>query len=502
MKEEGMSETSQNKRVADFLAATGNLFIGGKRREAVSGRTFETPNPATGETLATVAEGGAEDIDLAVTAARAAFDNGPWRTLTPSQRGKILWRIGDLIEEHAEELAEIESLDNGKPRLQAQFADVPVSAELFHYMAGWATKIDGDTLTLSTPYAPGAQFHAYTLREPLGVVGQIIPWNFPLMMAAWKLAPALATGNTVVLKPAEQTPLSALYLADLLAEAGLPDGVVNIVPGFGETAGAALAAHPAVDKIAFTGSTEVGKLILRAAEGNLKKVTLELGGKAPNVVFADADIDAAIKGAADAIFFNQGQVCCAGSRLYVEGDAYDDVIAGVSEIANAIKVGDGRDPGTQMGPLVSAEQLKRVSGYVVSGLQDGASAAAGGAAPGGAGYYYPPTVLTGTRPDMKVVREEIFGPVVVADRFDDPGQIAAIANDSIYGLSAGIWTRDVSKAHLFAKAMQAGTVWVNCFNILDASLPFGGYKQSGWGREMGHEVLDAYTQTKSVVISL
>ena len=306
-----MSETSH--RVADFLAATGTLFIGGKHRDALSGRTFSTPNPATGETLATVAEGGAEDIDLAVTAARAAYDDGPWRTLTPSQRGKILWRIGDLIESHAEELAEIESLDNGKPRLQAQFADVAVSAELFHYMAGWATKIDGDTLTLSTPYAPGAQFHAYTLREPLGVVGQIIPWNFPLMMAAWKLAPALATGNTVVLKLAEQTPLSALYLADLLVEAGLPDGVVNIVPGFGETAGAALAAHPAVDKIAFTGSTEVGKLILRAAEGNLKKVTLELGGKAPNVVFADADIDAAIKGAADAIFFNQGQVCCAGS---------------------------------------------------------------------------------------------------------------------------------------------------------------------------------------------
>jgi phenylacetaldehyde dehydrogenase len=278
--------------------------------------------------------------------------------------------------------------------------------------------------------------------------------------------------------------------------------VVNIVPGFGETAGAALAAHPAVDKIAFTGSTEVGKLILRAAEGNLKKVTLELGGKAPNVVFADADLDAAIKGAADAIFFNQGQVCCAGSRLYVEGDAYDDVIAGVSEIASAIKVGDGRDPATQMGPLVSAEQLERVSGYVGSGLRDGASATAGGTAPGGAGYYYPPTVLTGTRPDMKVVREEIFGPVVVADRFDDPGEIVATANDSIYGLSAGIWTRDVSKAHTFAKAMQAGTVWVNCFNILDASLPFGGYKQSGWGREMGHEVLDAYTQTKSVVISL
>ena len=496
-----MGETGTNKRVADFLAAPGGLFIGGRRRPALSGATFDTPNPATGAVLATVAEGRAEDVDLAVAAARAAFD-GPWSALTPSQRGKILWRIGDLITDHAAELAEIESLDNGKPKLQAQFADVAVAAELFHYMAGWATKIEGTTLTLSTPYAPGAQFHAYTLREPLGVVGQIIPWNFPLMMAAWKLAPALATGNTVVLKPAEQTPLSVLYLADLLVEAGVPDGVVNIVTGYGETAGAALAAHPGVDKVAFTGSTEVGKLILRAAEGNLKKVSLELGGKAPNVVFADADIDAAIQGAADAIFFNQGQVCCAGSRLYVQGPAYDDVIAGVAEIARTIKVGDGLDPGTQMGPLVSAEQLARVSGYVTGGLADGATAAAGGTAPGGAGFYYPPTVLTDTRPDMAVVREEIFGPVVVADRFDDPGEIAARANDSIYGLSAGIWTRDVSKAHRFARSIQAGTVWINCFNILDASLPFGGYKQSGWGREMGHEVLDAYTQTKSVVTLL
>jgi phenylacetaldehyde dehydrogenase len=497
-----MPETTRQKRVADFLATPARLFIAGERRDALSGRTFTTPNPATGEALAIVAEGGAEDIDLAVRAARSAFDDGPWRTLTPSQRGKVLWRIGDLILEHAEELAEIESLDNGKPLLQAQFADVPVAAELFHYMAGWSTKLDGTTLALSTPYAPGANFHAYTLREPLGVVGQIIPWNFPLMMAAWKLAPALATGNTVVLKPAEQTPLSVLYLADLLIEAGVPVGVVNIVPGFGETAGAALAAHLNVDKVAFTGSNEVGKLILRAAEGNLKKVTLELGGKAPNIVFADADLNQAIEGAANAIFFNQGQVCCAGSRLYVEAGAYDEVIDGVSEIARSMKVGDGRDPGTQMGPLVSAEQLDRVSGYVAAGLEDGARAAAGGVAPDGAGYYYPPTVLTDTRPDMTVVREEIFGPVVVADRFEDPADIVSTANDSIFGLSAGIWTRDVSKAHKFAQAIQAGTVWVNCFNILDASLPFGGYKQSGWGREMGHEVLDAYTQTKSVVISL
>jgi phenylacetaldehyde dehydrogenase len=495
-----MAETT-SKRVADFLSREVPLFIGGQHRKSQSGKTFETPNPATGKTLATVAEGDAADIDEAVRAARAAYD-GAWSDLTPSSRGKILWKIGDLIEEHAEELADLESLDNGKPKLQAQFADVAVAAELFHYMAGWTTKLEGNTLSLSTPYAPGAQFHAYTLREPLGVVGQIIPWNFPLMMASWKLAPALACGNTVVLKPAEQTPLSVIFLADLLTEAGLPDGVVNIVNGYGETAGAALAAHADVDKIAFTGSTQVGKLVLRAAEGNLKKVTLELGGKGPNVVFDDADVEAAVAGAADAIFFNQGQVCCAGSRLYVQSGIYDDLVAGVTEAARNIKVGDGLLPDTQMGPLVSSEQVERVSGYVQQGLADGAVATAGASPVSGPGFFYPATVLTNTRPGMSVVTDEIFGPVLVADRFDDANEAASVANDSIYGLSAGIWTTDVSKAHTFAKKIQAGTVWVNCFNILDASLPFGGYKQSGWGREMGHEVLNAYTQTKSVVTML
>jgi phenylacetaldehyde dehydrogenase len=495
-----MAETT-SKRVADFLSREVPLFIGGQHRKSLSGKTFETPNPATGKTLATVAEGDAADIDEAVRAARAAYD-GAWRDLTPSSRGKILWKIGDLIEEHAEELAELESLDNGKPKLQAQFADVAVAAELFHYMAGWTTKLEGDTMSLSTPYAPGAQFHAYTLREPLGVVGQIIPWNFPLMMASWKLAPALACGNTLVLKPAEQTPLSAIFLADLLTEAGLPDGVVNIVNGYGETAGAALAAHDDVDKIAFTGSTQVGKLVLRAAEGNLKKVTLELGGKGPNVVFDDADLEAAVAGAADAIFFNQGQVCCAGSRLYVQSGIYDDLVAGVTEAARNIKVGDGRLPDTQMGPLVSSEQVERVSGYVQQGLADGAIATAGASPVSRPGFFYPATVLTNTRPAMSVVTDEIFGPVLVADRFDDADEAASVANDSIYGLSAGIWTKDVSKAHTFATKIQAGTVWVNCFNILDASLPFGGYKQSGWGREGGHEVLNAYTQTKSVVMML
>jgi phenylacetaldehyde dehydrogenase len=493
-----MTGISTNKVVNDFLATEGKLFIGGEWRAALSGKTFQTPNPATGQVLATVADGQSEDIDAAVVSARKAYE-GDWSRLTPSARSKILWRVADLIGEHAATLAEIESLDNGKPMTHAQFVDVAMATELFHYMAGWCTKLEGNTLSLSTPYAPGATFHAYTLREPIGVCGQIIPWNFPLLMAAWKLAPALACGNTIVLKPAEQTPLSVLYLADLLVEAGLPAGVVNIVTGQGETAGAPLAAHPGVDKIAFTGSTEVGKLIVDAARGNLKKVSLELGGKAPNIIFDDADLSTAIEGAANAIFFNQGQVCCAGSRLYVQSGIYDEVIAGVSAIANGIKVGDGREADTVMGPLVSAEQLQRVAGYVAGGISAGATAAAGGNTLGQGGYFFQPTVLTDTRPDMAVVKEEIFGPVLVADRFDDVEAIVRTANDTEFGLSAGIWTSDVSKAHRVAKQLQAGTVWVNCFNILDASLPFGGYKQSGWGREMGHEVLNAYTQVKSVV---
>jgi phenylacetaldehyde dehydrogenase len=348
---------------------------------------------------------------------------------------------------------------------------------------------------------PGANFHSYTLREPVGVVGQIIPWNFPLLMAAWKLGPALTTGNTVVLKPAEQTPLTALRLAGLIAEAGVPEGVVNVVTGFGETAGAALAAHPDVDKVAFTGSTEVGRLIVQAAAGNLKKVSLELGGKSPNIVFDDAEDDA-VEGAANAIFFNHGQCCVAGSRLYVHQDRFDDVVNGVAEIAKGIKLGPGLEAGTQMGPLVSDEQLRRVTGYLDSGLEDGATALTGGGRYGDRGYFVEPTVLTNTRPDMKVVREEIFGPVVVAAPFSDLDEIAAAANDSEYGLGAGIWTRDISKAHALAKKIRAGTVWINCYNVFDASLPFGGYKQSGWGREMGHEVLEAYTEVKAVTTQL
>ncbi len=465
------------------------------------GQGVRDPNPATGETLAHIAEGDAEDINRAVRAARAAFD-GPWSRMTPSDRGRIIWKIGDLILEHAEELAQLESLDNGKPYAVALGADVPLAADLFHYMAGWATKINGSTIDISVPYMPGANFHYYTLREPIGVVGQIIPWNFPLLMAAWKLGPALTTGCTVVLKPAEQTPLTALRLAELVAEAGVPDGVVNVVPGFGETAGAALAAHGDVDKVAFTGSTEVGKLIVAAAgASNLKKLTLELGGKSPNIVFDDAE-DGAIEGAANAIFFNHGQCCVAGSRLFVQESRFDEVVDGVAEIAKSIKLGSGLDPTTQMGPLVSEEQFQRVSGFLESGRTDGATALAGGGRHGERGYFIEPTVLTNTRPDMKVVREEIFGPVVVAAPFSSLDEIAAVANDSDYGLGAGIWTRDISKAHALAKKIRAGTVWINCYNVFDASLPFGGYKQSGWGREMGGEVLNNYTEVKAVTTLL
>jgi phenylacetaldehyde dehydrogenase len=485
-----------------FLAKPRKMLINGQWVDSASGKTFQVYNPATGDVLAHVAEGDKEDINRAVAAARAAFDTGPWHTTTPSERGKLLWRLADLLEKNAQEFAELESLDNGKPLTIAAGADVPLAVDMFRYMAGWATKIEGNTIPLSVHYTPGVRYHAYTSREPVGVVGQIIPWNFPLLMAVWKMAPALATGCTVVLKPAEQTPLTALRLGELVAEAGFPPGVVNIVPGYGETAGAALAAHPQVDKVAFTGSTEVGKLILQAAAGNLKKVSLELGGKSPNVIMADANIDEAIAGSANAIFFNQGQVCCAGSRLFIQKKIFDKVVEGVVGAAKAIKVGPGLDPATQMGPLVSEEQLHRVVGYMQAGEKEGARAVAGGHQIKRNGYFVEPTVFVDTKDSMKVVREEIFGPVVTALPFDEVSELVPRANDTIYGLAAGIWTKDVSKAHEVAAAIKAGTVWVNCWNIFDAALPFGGYRQSGWGREMGHQVLDLYTEVKSVCIRL
>jgi phenylacetaldehyde dehydrogenase len=485
-------------KVTSFLAKNQKMLINGKWVEAVSGKTFPTYNPATGEVLAQVAEGDREDIDHAVTAARAAFEAGPWRKMTPSERGRAVWKLGDLIEENLEELAELEMLDNGKPLKVARAADVPLAADIFRYMAGWATKIEGNTIPLSMP----GKYLAYTLREPVGVIGQIIPWNFPLLMAAWKLAPALAAGCTVVLKPAEQTPLSAIRLGELIQQAGIPDGVVNVVPGYGETAGSALAAHPDVDKVAFTGSTEVGKLIVQAAAGNLKKVSLELGGKSPNIIFADGDVDAAIAGAAMAIFFNHGQCCCAGSRLYVEKRIFDQVVEGVSEKARRIRVGPGWESTTDMGPLVSEEQLNRVCGYLESGFSEGAKATVGGERHGDKGYFVKPTVLVDTRENMKVIREEIFGPVVAAIPFSDPAEVVARANGTVYGLAAGIWTRDIGKAHRLAADLRAGTVWVNCYNVFDAALPFGGYKQSGWGREMGHAALELYTEVKAICTAL
>jgi betaine-aldehyde dehydrogenase len=476
------------------------LFIDGKWVDAESGKTFDTPNPATGAKLAEVAEGDKADIDKAVAAARRAFE-GKWSKVSARDRGRMLYKLSQLIEAKSGELAALETADNGKPIRETSYVDLPQVVENFEYFAGWATKIEGETIPV-----PGEMFN-YTLREPVGVCGQIIPWNFPLLMAAWKLAPALAAGNTVVLKPAEQTPVGAMELASLIQEAGFPDGVVNVVPGYGETAGAALASHPDIDKVAFTGSTEVGKLIAKAAADNLTKVSLELGGKAPNIVFADADMEQAVNGAMMGIFFNQGQVCCAGSRLFVDASVKDEFLDRFKERAGRLKVGDPMDKSTQMGPQVSEEQLNRIKGYVDIAKGEGAQVLAGGCAPQlegdfQKGYFFQPTIFGDVKNSMRVAQEEIFGPVVSVITFEGEEDLIKQANEIVYGLSAGIWTKDITRAHRFAKAIHAGVVWINTYNMFNAASPFGGYKQSGYGREMGKHALEMYTHVKSVWVDL
>jgi phenylacetaldehyde dehydrogenase len=498
----GISAIERAGRLKAALAAAPRpLLIDGKLRPSLSGDTFDTLNPATGETLARVARANAADVDLAVAAARKAFENRAWRQMSANDRTNLLLRLADLIEKEADDLAVLECLNNGKPAHLTRLVEVEGSIKTFRYFAGWPTKFGGETLPVSP--RGGVQILNYTTREPIGVAGLIVPWNYPLSMAAWKVAPALAAGCCVVLKPAEQTPLTALRLGELALEAGFPPGVLNVVTGFGD-AGAALVAHPGVDKIAFTGSTEVGKLIVKAAAGNLKKVSLELGGKSPHIVFPDADLDAAAAAVASGIFFNQGQTCTAGSRLYAHADCFDRVIEGVTAAAKKLQVGDGLLPTSDLGPLVSQEQWDRVNGYVGIGRQEGARVLTGGKRPKGLerGFFFEPTVFVDATPNMRIVREEIFGPVLTALPWKDVDDLLTMANDSEYGLSAGIWTNNIKQAHRAAAALKAGSVWINCYNLVDPATPFGGFKQSGWGREHGRQAMELYSETKSVWVNL
>ena len=476
----------------------GKLIINGEAVDAASGRTYTTWNPATESPICEVAEAGVEDVDRAVRAARAAFESGPWPKMKPAERQRILFRLGDLILAHADELGRLETLDNGKPIFESKLIDAPMVANCFHYFAGWATKIAGDTL----PVNPTV--FTYTLREPIGVVGAIIPWNFPMIMVGWKAAPALAAGNTVVLKPAELTPLSALRIAELALEAGLPPGVFNVISGKGSVAGEAMVKHPGVDKISFTGSTEVGRHIMKTAADTMKRLTLELGGKSPNIVFADADLDAALKGATAGIFYGKGEVCAAGSRLLVESSIYDDFVARLSERSAKMSPSDPLDPKSRLGSLVSEGQMQKVLGWVETGIKEGARVVAGGKRQpvNGKGWFVQATVLDGVENRMQVAQEEIFGPVLAVIRFDGVDDAIAKANDIPYGLASGVWTRDVKKALGVSRRLQAGTVWVNMYNYYDAGMPFGGIKQSGFGKDLGPDSLNEYTHTKSVWVNL
>ena len=483
------------KPLATYNGPT-QLLIDGQWREAVSGKRFDTLNPATGEVITSVAEADKADVDLAVKAARKAFEEGPWSKMTATDRGRVLSKLADLIMEHRDDLAELETMDNGKPISDSRNIDVPLVADCIEYYAGWANKVHGETIPVPGP------FLNYTLREPIGVVGQIVAWNFPMLLAAWKLGPALATGNTVVLKPAEQTPLSALRLGELCLEAGIPPCVVNVLPGFGPTAGSALVTHPDVDKIAFTGEYITGQTIMREAAGTLKRISFELGGKSPNIVFADADLDAAVAGSLMGIFWNQGEVCCAGSRLFLQESVYDQFMDKLVGQAGKMKVGDPMDPSTQIGALISEDHLNKVLRYINIGKAEGATLRTGGDQPTKRGYFVNPTIFDGVNDSMKIAREEIFGPVLSVIRFKDMDEVVPRANNTFYGLAAAVWTRDVGKAHAMARKLKAGTVWVNTYNVISSLSPFGGYKMSGFGRELGVHALESYTQVKSVWVSL
>ena len=492
-----------SQRAAAFLARDAHkLLIDGQWLPADSGATLDVINPATEAVIGQVASAGKSDVDKAVKAARRAFDEGPWSTMRPAERQRLILKLADLVEEHAQALAEVESLDNGKSVGIARAVDLAVAIDTLRYMAGWATKIEGATNEVSVPFAPQMQFVTYTRREAVGVVAAVVAWNFPLLLAVWKLAPALAAGCTVVLKPAEQTPLTALMLGELIAEAGFPPGVVNIIVGDGPSCGAPLVAHPQIDKVSFTGSTEVGKLIGKAAVENMTRFTLELGGKSPVIVLDDCDPAAAAAGAAQAIFFNHGQVCCAGSRLFVQKKMFDKVVADVAQIASSMPLGHGLDPAAQMGPLVSREQMDRVCNYIDIGRTQGATVVTGGARATDKGYFVQPTVLTNVNQQMRVVQEEIFGPVLTAMPYDDLDQVAAWANDTAFGLGASIWSNNLSKVHRLVPKIKAGTVWVNCHSMLDPAMPFGGYRQSGIGRDLGKAALDSYLETKSVFMAV